>query len=276
LCESGFEIKIDDVVDITIIVNAVLILVLGQPHAIPQVNPSADIRWAVQVTGRDRRPNRGLNCHALEYFSDPSHLKSFDYTYNFPKPYPDGIADNVQMQRRGEIQGFAIYDVVHKIDVSDAPDDSDKFSYPPGLVKMTIVERRPGEFCEIYHAQDSNGDFVASPSYFVNVGTEQVLAAHDPVSGVGNLFFEAYWTFDKDGPIPLDLGIIKQIVDKLLPPEMHIYRGLGFQIESLEYDMGTIQEWDGNCCSQRGRVHLKFVLKDHKLIIITQQFIPHE
>jgi hypothetical protein len=276
LSEANFTLRINDAVGIILIVNALLIFAVGQPHTIPQADPSGDIRWAVQVTGRDRRPKKGPNCHALEYFSDPTHLKSFDYTYSFPQPYPDGIADDVQVHRRGEIQGFAIYDVVHKIDSSDAPDNREKFSYPPGLIKMTIAERRPDEFCEIYHAQDSNGDFVASPSYFVDVGAERVLAAHDPVAGVGHYFFEAYWTFDKDGPMPLDLGIIKQTVDKLLPPNVHIYRGLGFQIETLEYDMGTLQDSDGPCCPQRGRVHLRFTLKNHKLILITQQFIPTE
>lgn len=234
-----------------------------------QIAPS-DARWAVKVAGRDQRQNKGANCHPFEYFTDSSHLRDFDYVHHIPKPYPDGIHDDIKTKRRGEINGFVVYDVVHTIDGidnGDAPADWQHFSYPPGLVKMVLIERKPGEFCEIFHEQDSDGEFTASPSYFVDVGSERVLAVHDPVPGVGNYFLEAYWTFDADGPIPLDLSIIQKTVNKILPSNAHVYRGWGFDIETLSYDMGLIQDTDNGSLRQ-GFVHLAFALKEHQLSVI--------
>jgi hypothetical protein len=250
-----------------------LALQLFWPVASRQASAPQEWRWAVQVQGRDRRLVKGTNCRPLDYFTDSSHLKEFDYVHHIPKPYPEGIYDEVETKRRGEIAGFVVYDVVHRVDVSETPSDWNTYSYPPGLVKMIVVQRKPGEFCEIYHAQDSDGEFTAAPSYFVDVGSERVLAAHDPISGNGNYFYEAYWTFDKDGPIPLDLSIIKQTVTKILPANVHVYRGIGFDIETLSYDMGLLQDSDTGPLRQ-GYVHLTFALKEHQLSVVDTKFDP--
>lgn len=239
----------------------------------PQTAPS-DARWAVKVAGRDNRQNKGANCHPFEYFADSSHLKDFDYVHHNPNPYPEGIHDDIETKRRGEMNGFVVYDVVHSIDGSDggdAPAGWQHFSYPPGLIKMVLVERKAGLFCEIFHEQDSDGEFTASPSYFVDVGPERVLAVHDPVPGVGAYFLEGYWTFDEHGPIPLDLGIIRETVNKILPSNVRVYRGRGFNIETLSYDMGLMQDTDNGSLRQ-GFVHLAFALKEHQLSVIDSKF----
>ena len=260
----------------TVCLDALLILLLAWTPGKPQAPVTSDSKWIVKVAGRDQPQIKGTNCHPLEYFTDGSHLKDFDYVHHIPKPYPEGISDEVESKRRGEIDGFAVYDVIHHVDASEAPADWEHFSYPPGLIKMVLVERKPGEFCEIFHEQDSDGEFTASPSYFVDLGSERVLAAHDRISGNGGYFNEAYWTFDKDGPIPLGINIIKETVEKLLPANMHVDRGVGFEIETLSYDTGLIQDpANGECCgSRRGAVHLEFALTDHKLVLINQKFDP--
>ena len=240
------------------------------PPAGSQSLPS-DVRWAVKVAGRDQRQTKGTNCHPFEYFTDSSHLKDFDYVHHFPKPYPEGISDGVESKRRGVINGFAVYDVVHQIDAGEEPADWEHFSYPPSLIKMVLVERNPGEFCEIFHEQNSDGEFTASPSYFVDVASEKILAVHDPISGMGNYFNEAYWTFDTNGPIPLDLSIIKQSIARILPSNAHVYRGIGFDIGTLSYDMGLIQDTDNGSLRQ-GFVHLTFALRDRQLSVVDSKF----
>jgi hypothetical protein len=209
-----------------------LSLTLLCPSASPQ-SISSNVRWTVRVAGRDRRQNKGLSCHSFDYFTDSNHLKDFDYVYHFPKPYPVEIDDVVESKRRGTVNGFVVYDIVHRIDFGDAPADWEHFSYPPALIKMVLITRKPGEFCEIFHEQDSEGEFSPSPSYFVDVGSERVLAVHDPISGNGNYYNEAYWTFDTDGPIPLNLSIIQDTVEKILPKGARVYRGFGFEIADL-------------------------------------------
>lgn len=254
--------------------SSALGFLLTLPLLCPPTSPqsiSSNVRWAVRVAGRDHRQNKGSNCRSFEYFTDSSHLKDFDYVHHIPKPYPEGINDEVDSKRRGEVNGFVVYDIVHRADAGDAPADWEHFSYPPGLIKMVLITRKPGEVCEIFHEQDSDGEFTPSPSYFVDVGSERVLAVHDPISGNGNYFNEAYWTFDTNGPIPLDLGIIKQSITKILPPNAHVYRGIGFDIETLSYDMGLILDTDNGSLRQ-GFVHLTFALKDGRLSVVDSKF----
>jgi len=105
----------------TLYLDALLILLLAWSPGRPQAPVSSDSRWIVKVAGRDQRQIKGTNCHPLEYFTNARHLKDFDYVHHIPKPYLEGISDEVESKRRGEIDGFAVYDVIHHVDASEAP-----------------------------------------------------------------------------------------------------------------------------------------------------------
>jgi hypothetical protein len=272
----GIRIRIT-VID-SFLAYVLITFLVACPVAISQGELPANSRWTVTVNGKDRRPNKGLSCHALQYFLDSNNLKEFDYGHGLLGPYPAQITDNVESERRGEVNGFAIYDVIHEIDDGDQNVPGETFPFPPSILKMVLVERDPGELCEIYHEQDFRQDLIVTPSYFVEVDSENVLVTRDRVPGTGNGYDEAYWTFDKDGPILLDFqgpfskGAAYAIAEKLLPSGMQLDKGGGFDIQTLTYDTGVWQKGDGGCCPTGGSVHIKFAIKDHKLIVVSQEY----
>lgn len=243
----------------------------------PRGGPPVDSRWTVTVAGKDRRANKGPDCHPLQYFLDSNNLKEFDYSHGLLGPYPADIKDDVHSERRGEIDGFAIYDVIHEIDNGRRIVPGESFSFPATVLKMVLAERQPGELCEIYHEQDLQDDLVVTPSYFVDVDSERVLVTHDRITGIGNDYDEAYWTFDKDGPILLDFqspfakSKAFTIAEKLLPAGMHVRRGGGFDIQTLSYDMPVWQDGAGNFPTG-GHVHVEFAIKDHELVVVSQEY----
>jgi len=224
-----------------------------------------DSGWAVQT------PNEPgpiyFECHPLQYFL-----------------YPTDPKDEVQSQIVGGINGFTIYDVVHTVppgddgDVFHVGDPADAF--PQGSMKMIVVERKPGEFCEIFYEYDE-GDpdghlavVSVNPSYILHFDSDTVLATDDYFTGNAALRDEAYWTFDKDGPILLDLSIIDKAVENLVqklpggpePAQVDGYGGL-FDIYRLTF--GPLG-WERNGTPDHGNVCIQFALKDHQLQVISQ------
>ena len=205
-------------------------------------------------------------------------MKEFDYSHGLLGPYPAEIKDSVRSERRGEVNGFAIYDVIHEIQDGEQNVPGENFPFPPTILKMVLAEREPGELCEIYHEQDFRQELMVRPSYFVEVDSEKVLVTRDRVPGTGNYYNEAYWTFDEKGPILLDFqgqfsnSAAYATAEKLLPSGMRLRKGGGFSIQALSYDMGVWQEDDANCCPTGGSVHIRFALKDHRLVVVSQEY----
>jgi hypothetical protein len=170
----------------------------------------------------------------------------------------------------GKYGGFVIYDVFH-IDATV----EDGFKTGPFGYRMVLVERKRGEFCEIFVDQ---GEGVRSfePSYFVNVDSQIVLVSRDPIYGTGGYFNEGYWTFDKGGPIFLDVwnvidaaaidAALNNVVPAGLSPSFH---GEGFDIHTLTYSRGYSSMTGGGA---GGFLHLTFALKDHKLVLVSHEF----
>jgi hypothetical protein len=85
-------------------------------------------------------------------------LRDFDYSHDLWGPDPEDVRDDVSSARRGLIQGFAFYDVVHNIDNGEKSVPGEKFAYPPTVLKMTVVGQKTWEFCEIYRGRGLSQD----------------------------------------------------------------------------------------------------------------------
>src|SRR5262249_40987952 len=153
--------------------------------------------------------------HSLQYFSD--NWKQFDYDASDLGPYPADITDSARSRLVGNINGFTIYEVVHETSGSKSNGE-----FVPTLIKMILVEHRPDEFCEIFNEEDFAGrDLVdVGPAYIVDVDSVKFLATHDQINGSCGCYNEAYWSFDKDGPIFLDLSGIEPTARRLLPGDV--------------------------------------------------------
>jgi hypothetical protein len=220
-------------------------------------------RWAVHSVSIDsdfyiNHPN----CGSLEYFSrDP---QRFDYGGDLLGKNPGKLKEVVDSWDIGEAAGFTVHQLTHTIDNGAL------------VMKMILVERGPGEFCEIYHQQYGDSEVVAGPAYLVTVNSETILATTDMDRGNGAWREEEYWAFDKEGPIPLDATPkIDAITRKLLPRGRTIMNGSGFDIRTLSYDMPVWRDGDSHCCPTGGKIHIKFALTDHNLIAVNESFDPH-
>ncbi|HEY4838081.1 MAG TPA: hypothetical protein VIH72_05715 [Candidatus Acidoferrales bacterium] len=197
-------------------------------------------------------------------------MKAFDYGGLLADP-PAENPDKVQSERVGEIEGFVVYDVIHTIGCHENCGPEEQFFR---LLKMILVERKPGEFCEIYHEQGESEMLTIEAAYIGRADTEQILVTNDRISGTGNDYNEAYWTFDKEGPILLDMNLVDETVGSLLPDGMDVQKGGAFEIGTLTYDSAVWKEGDGGCCPSGGEVHIKFALENHKLVVVEKKFEP--
>jgi hypothetical protein len=233
--------------------------------AAPQTRATEPDRWAIQ-TPSGPLPGRGTDCHPLAYFSDQQNLRNLNFTGAMIGPDAPGLTydEFARSLSVGEIGGFAIYEVIFRV--------NEEYSFemqPYATMKMILVERKRGEFCEIYNEQGPARTVKADdPVVIVQSGSEPILAAGETI--------RQYWTFDKDGPMPLDLGIIDDTVRTLLPPDRSLpatgraYEG--FDVAALSYSAAVSQPVDAPCCATGGTVSVWFALKNHQLSVVAKTF----
>jgi len=212
-------------------------------------------------------PGRGPDCHPLPYFSDPQNLKNLNFSGALIGPDAPGLTYEkfARSLRVGQIGGFAIYEVIFRI--------NEEYSFemqPYATMKMILVERKRGEFCDVYNEQGPARTVKAdAPVAIVATGSEPILAAGGS--------FRQYWTFDKDGPMPLDLRIIDDTARTLLPPGESLAAGPahdGFDIATLSFSAAVSQAGDAPCCPTGGTVSISFALKNHQLSVVAKNVDP--
>jgi hypothetical protein len=245
-----------------VFLRTALAISLSSTLAISAPRPTDHPRWAVIVASDNRSwyIDEPI-CHSQEYFAFPGAPQRFDYDRELSGKKTEEIKDKVYSLPIGGAPGYAVRQVNHIINASEL------------TIKMILVERKVGEFCEIYHQQMSPDMVGAEPAYLVQVGAETILATTDPISGNGGRLEELYWTFDKDGPILLDVtDKIDEILKKLLPKGLIIMNGGGFNVRTLTYGMPVWKPGDAHCCPTGGSIEIKFALKDHQLVVISRSY----
>jgi hypothetical protein len=237
-------------------------LCLASAPAFSYPKPPDHPRWAVLlVSDIDGRYIDEPICNSLEYFSFAGAAQRFDYDHELSLRKIVEIKDKVDSQALGVAQGFAVRQVTHIINDNQL------------TIKMLLAERKAGEFCEIYHQQLSPDMVTAEPAFLVHVGTETILASTDPYSGNTGQRAEVYWTFDKDGPILLDVDhVIDETLKKVRPKGMRIMNGGGFDVRTLTYSQLAWKAGDPHCCPTGGSIEIKFALKDHQLVVVSQSY----
>ena len=249
---------------------AFVALLLACPNAKPQTISTPDPHWTVHYLD-GQRPGE-TKCGPLQDFSKDA--KPFERNAVLVVPRRGGaVKESVETKQVGEIMGFAIYEVLYHLEYPDpttsdgVPVDGIPLEFPT-FIKMILVQRKAGEYCEIFNEQDmEEGMLEHDDPYIVNVQSQPVLVTRDPLKGTGGLFDEAYWTFDKDGPVFLDLSIIRETEEQIAPFGFSPWHcGGGFDLERLTYTCAYRDGDDG------GGVSIRFALKDHKLVVVNKKF----
>ena len=240
--------------------SATFVVVLLSPQVLPQVS-TPDSRWTVLFAEDPGLSFKRTECHPLQYFL--ANIKNF--TNVFPQTWtPD--QDQTSARRVGKIDGFEIYDVIHHFQ----EDDLDI------VLKIVLVERRLGEFCEIYESGGVIEEITVEPSYIQAVGTNKVLVSRDPVSGTGGIVEQAYWTFDKAGPIPIDFfSLITATIHSLLPEGTDEYTSMDFNIRTMVYDSEVWRQGDSHAEPSGGHITIRFGFKGHRPVVIGTKVTPH-
>ena len=214
-----------------------------------------------RVLHRARGPSTSITkteCHPLSYFR--GNLKE-TYPYGFPATNGQSSLpatnDQSSVQLVGAINGLAIYDVFHNVDGE------------PTWLKIIVVERKPGEFCEIYAEGPDAGPQTIERSYIDTHGSENVLVTHDPVAGNGGIFDQAYWTFDHEGPILDDFfKLIDSTLRERIAGSTDAYTSFGFIIRDMLYDNEVWKDGDGHAGPSGGHITIKFAFVDHKPVVV--------
>jgi len=220
-------------------------------------------RWAVRVSSDDHSYfiDRPI-CHPLGYFR--GNASNLNYHHTGTVHIESGTTkDEVESHQVGQVAGYAIYQISHDIHGGEL------------RLKMLVVERAAGEYCEIYH-QEWMGEGLysdVSPAYLLTAGSETILATHDVVTGDGNWSDEHYWAFDKEGPIDLYVSEqIREIEKKLLPKGLAVMNGDGLDIQSLTYFTPVWRPVDAQCCPLGGTLRIEFAFSGHHLVVASQTF----
>jgi hypothetical protein len=239
-------------------------------QAASQVNPPGP-RWAVRNEGTLRNSDVEMpTCHALQYFM--ANPRNAERQNDLVGSQSGAIKDVIESERVGELAGFSIYSIIDHIEYAESSSRADA----PLYIKMIVVERTPGEYCDIYNDLDETSVMeTIEPAYLTDVGSETLLASKDRVSGTGGISKEEYWTFDKDGPIFLDVSnLLDQTLQKLLPKGSSIPKGFAFDIKTLSFKSPVGKEGDCLSCASNGTVNIQFALKNHQLAVDSQEYTP--
>jgi hypothetical protein len=218
---------------------------------------SAQSGWALHwYGGKGDFFTEKPDCGPLQFF-EKGPIR-FDYDHDLGGNTE--TKDAVKSERIGELSGFEVDQVVHTLSDSDS------------AMKMIVVRRSSHEFCLIFEEEYSPLIVIARPAYFINVGSERLLATNDVVTGTGSFRIEEYWAFDKKGPLRIDMSPYRRAVQQLLPDGYSIVKGGGPNLLTLSYDSAVWKDGDPNCCPSGGEVHITFAFKHHKLIVLSKEF----
>jgi len=241
---------------------AALVISFFSAPAVRSQKPPEHPRWSVYVASfiESKYIDEPI-CNSLAYFSSSGAPQHFDYVHELAGKNPAEITDKVSAQPLGEALGYHVQEVNHIL-------SGNEFT-----IKMLLVERKPGEFCEIYHQQMSPAMISVEPAFLVHVGDETILASTDPWTGNSGQRQDIYWTFDKDGPLRLDIDSkVEEALKEFRPKDLIIMGGGGFNIRTLTYGMPLWGPKDPHCCPTGGSLEIKFALKDHQLVVISHSY----
>jgi hypothetical protein len=239
--------------------TALALSLLSVPATSSQKAPDHP-RWAVLVASslNSRYIDQPI-CNSLESFSSTSDAQRFDYDHELALRKVAIVKDKVDSLLIGTAAGFGIRQVTHTINDNAL------------TVKMILLERQAAEFCEIYHQQFSPDFISPQPAFLVNLGTETILASTDPwtENNTGQRQ-DVYWTFDKDGPLDLNVdGVVDEALKEFRPKGFIIRNHGGFDIRTLTYEEPLWKPRDPHCCPSGGSLEIKFALKDHQLVVVS-------
>lgn len=227
-------------------------------------SPSPHSSWNILVEGGKGEYRNNPVCHPLKYFYGSPFLFDFESDLYGMKPKDVRVAtDEFPV---GTINGRKILQIDQRI-TDQRTNDGEL------IMKRLLVQRRDDEFCAIYQQQYPAAMVKVTTAKIETISGEQILETKDANGEHGSN--EAYWAFDADGPILLDLSLIQRELTALVPTGDEVRMGNGLNLAALCYRNSVWKQDDCNACASGGTVTLKLAFRNHQLVVLRKRYDPN-
>jgi hypothetical protein len=145
--------------------------------------------WYVLAYGGRGEMHGPPTCHPLAFFS--ASALPLDFDSDFFQQKPSDLKTTTKFTLLGAMNGRRVYKAMLTVNTHHRPD-----------IKVLLVERHPGEFCDIYqhqYAYDPTAEM--DEAAILNISGRKVLKTYE--TDMHTSFLE-YWAMDKDGPVRLN------------------------------------------------------------------------
>lgn len=206
-------------------------------------------------------------CHALAYFSkSPLPL---DLDSDFFGEKPADLETQAKVTLLGTMTGHKVYEVKQKVRRRDTAHPGPLDASLSPTMKILLIERRPGEFCDIYqnqYAYDTTNE--TDEAAILNIHGRQVLKTYETDS---HTWFLAYWAMDGGGPLLLDADALYTAIHSASPVGAQEFKG-AFNLSGPRFTTDVYStDWDE---MPLGRVDLELGVEGDKIIAISKRWIP--
>jgi|GEM_PF-3496324 len=186
-----------------------------------------------------------------------------DYGY-----YTRGEQVSWRIDTVGSWQGRVVVDIFGEIRAPGWPDSTTTYTHR--MAKAIAVETTCGRYRLMYLSWSEPWNISFVSSVLTDVKGISVLYTCARMSGTGNFYDDAYWTWDDTDKAPRRLNYTRAVgvaIGEVLPPHHGVWKGGRFSIDSLRYRSYTWRDGDGNCCPTGGSVRADFEIDGGKLVV---------
>lgn len=102
---------------------------------------------------------------------------------------------------------------------------------------------------------------------------EEILHYSSRISGTGNFTDEWYFVLDRGVPRNVEYQtVLLAELKRILPEKFGVWKGGGFNLESLTFSHGVWRDSDGNCCPTGGSVEVVFGFEDGRFLVKSSRY----
>jgi hypothetical protein len=228
---------------------------MAQPVAARSNSP-----WNVLAYGGKGEMHGAPVCHALAYFSkSPLRL---DFDHDFAGENTAGLTVQAKVSLVGTVAGRKVFKVLQNVSRHRA-------APAQPAMKILLVERRPGEFCDIYqnqYAYDPTNEMDETAILAIN--GRHVLKTYETDR---QTWFIAYWVMGNEGPVRLNTDALDTAISSVSPAGARPFRG-AVEVSGTDFTVRLYRAESGE--KPLGRVELKLGISGDRLVAVSKRWIP--
>ncbi len=214
--------------------------------------------WDVLAYGGKGEMHGPPTCHPLAFFSASILLLDFDS--DFFQQKPSDLKTTTKFTLLGTMNGRKVYKAMLTVNAHPRPD-----------IKILLVERHPGEFCDIYqnqYAYDTTGEM--DEAAILNISGRKVLKTYE--TDMHTSFLE-YWAIEKDGPVRLNTAGMYVAIEAASPAgAVPFRRAINLTGSHQTEDIYSAEEDHKTL----GRVDLDLSVQGDKIVVLRKRWTPEE